>query len=109
MQETEEQFLEKVAEAARLWGWRRVHFRRARAPITKRNKSGWATPVEFDSKGFPDLVLVRGRVIFAELKSEKGKLTPEQIEWIDTLRNAGAEIYVWRPSQWEDVESILRD
>jgi hypothetical protein len=53
--------------------------------------------------GFPDLVLVRDRVIYAELKSEKGRLRPEQITWLERLDKAGATAYVWRPSDWPDA------
>jgi len=60
--------------------------------------------------GFPDLVLVRPpRLIFAELKSEKGKLTAAQDDWLGHLeRVAGAEVYLWRPSCWEEIAEILR-
>ena len=103
MVESEEDFLQKVAELARLYGWRVCHFRAAR------NKSGWATPIQFDAAGFPDLVLCNGeRIIWVECKAEKGRLTPEQAEWIDALRNAGAEVYVWRPSDWPNILSILQ-
>lgn len=57
--------------------------------------------------GFPDLVLVRDRVIFAELKSERGKMSPEQITWRDALRSAGAEFYEWRPSDLQHIATIL--
>jgi hypothetical protein len=58
--------------------------------------------------GFPDRVLIRrGRVIFAELKREKGKPTDSQIEWLDALANAGQEVYLWRPSDLEEIGRIL--
>jgi len=50
--------------------------------------------------GFPDLVLLRnGRLIFAELKSEKGEPIPAQQEWLDALREV-ATVYVWKPRNW---------
>ncbi len=49
--------------------------------------------------GFPDLVLVRGsELIAAELKSERGRVTPAQQQWLDALSAAGVEVAVWRPS-----------
>ena len=57
--------------------------------------------------GFPDRVLVRERVIFAELKREKTGPTPNQIEWLDGLAIAGAEVYVWRPRDLEEIGLIL--
>jgi hypothetical protein len=53
--------------------------------------------------GFPDLVLIHtttGRLIFIELKSEKGKLRPEQDVWLTHL-GVHHEVYVWRPQHWE--------
>jgi hypothetical protein len=53
--------------------------------------------------GFPDLVLVRHeRLLFVELKSGKGKLTPAQAQWFGRLSQAGASVRVWRPSDWLD-------
>ena len=71
------------------------------------------------SKGWPDRVLLRNgpgcsRLIFAELKSERGKLTPEQGEWLLALRLFGEdrdqaiEVYLWRPSDLDSIEEILR-
>lgn len=46
-------------------------------------------------KGFPDLVLVRApRLIFAELKSEVGKTTPEQDAWLADLRRVEHNVAV---------------
>jgi hypothetical protein len=51
-------------------------------------------------RGFPDLLIVGDRIIFAELKSHSGTLTQEQQIWLDRLRMAGCEVYVWRPIDW---------
>jgi len=63
-------------------------------------------------KGFPDLVIcgVRG-IIFAELKSERGRVTIEQDEWLLALLNSNAQqVYVrlWRPSGWDAIEEELK-
>ena len=73
---------------------------------------GWLAYHTYDSRrsvpGFPDLVMVRpGRLVFAELKSEKGKIQESQQEWIDTLALAGQKCHVWRPSDWSTVEKVL--
>jgi hypothetical protein len=73
----------------------------------------WLVYHTFDSRrsayGFPDLVLVKPpRVIFAEVKSEKGKLTPYQELWLEILGQCpGIETYVWRPKNREKIEWIL--
>lgn len=61
--------------------------------------------------GFPDLALVRGpRLVFAELKSAKGRVRETQYEWLTKLQGAGAECYLWRPADWTNgaIEAILR-
>jgi len=53
--------------------------------------------------GFPDLVLVHtttGRLIFAELKSDKGRVRPEQDVWLQHLGKLH-EAYLWRPVHWQ--------
>ncbi|PFG19853.1 VRR-NUC domain-containing protein [Serinibacter salmoneus] len=66
---------------------------------------GWRAYHTHDSrrsqKGFPDLTLVHrasGRLVFRELKSAKGRLRPEQRDWLDDLRAAGVDAGVWRPA-----------
>lgn len=76
-------------------------------------RHGWLAYHTYDSrrseKGFPDLVLVRGdRVIFAELKSAKGKLSPAQEKWRDGLLQAVAEWHLWRPADWPEIEETLK-
>lgn len=59
-------------------------------------------------KGWPDLVAVRERIIFVELKTTRGRLRPEQRDWLDRLRAAGAETYVWRPTEWEEIVATVQ-
>lgn len=72
---------------------------------------GWRSYHTFDSRrsthGFPDLVLVRERVIYLELKRERGKLTDEQADWLLALLEAGAHAYVARPRDLEAVAMAL--
>lgn len=84
-------------QLARIAGWRLAHFRPAI------NRSGhWSTPMQ-GNPGFPDLVLVRPpRVLFVELKSEKGKLSEHQRDWIADLRGCPhIDVRVWFPSDWD--------
>lgn len=103
---TERELQTAVIECARLLGWRVAHFRPA---LTAR---GWRTPVEGDGAGFPDLVLARpGRLIFAELKSERGRVSDEQNAWLDALATPGVVRAVWFPRDWLSgaIEYVLRD
>jgi hypothetical protein len=73
----------------------------------------WLSYHTFDSRrsdsGFPDLVLIRaGRVVFAELKAESGRVTAAQRRWLLTLASSpGVEVYLWRPSDWPNVQQVL--
>jgi hypothetical protein len=109
--ESEESLQAKVMQLAKLCGWRVVHFRPARTA------KGWRTAFTGD-KGFLDTVMVRrSRLIFAELKSDDGELTPEQNLWVhdlvslrdSLLEDSGpVEVYVWRPADWDEIVRILR-
>jgi hypothetical protein len=88
---TEKEWQAQVLQLARMLGWRHFH-----AFNSKRSPSG-----------YPDLTLVRDRVVFCELKSEAGKPTAAQRDWLDALEAAGAECYLWRPSDLELVGRVL--
>ena len=97
---TEKQFEAQIKDLAKLFGWKYYHtWRSIHSPA-----------------GFPDCVMVRnGQLIFAELKSEKGKLTPEQDEWLDALIGVAKhtnfqeiQVYLWRPHMIEEIVKILR-
>jgi hypothetical protein len=99
---TEAEFLRQLLQLAALLRWRTCHFRPGR---TARD---WRTAVQGDGKGWPDIVLVRERIIFAELKREsRAKITREQETWLAALRRAGAEVYLWTPADWPDIERVL--
>jgi hypothetical protein len=98
---SERQFQSQVLTLARLHGWRIHHQRPARTV------HGWRTPIVGD-KGLPDLTLCRPpRLIYAELKSALGRLTAGQRRWLDDLQACGVEVYVWRPSSWDEIERLL--
>ncbi len=50
-------------------------------------------------KGWPDMVLSGKKgLLFRELKTEKGRLTPEQKDWLLALERHGCNTGIWRPS-----------
>ena len=76
---------------------------------------GWQCYHTYNSQrsqpGFPDLVLVRnGVLIFAELKSDNGRVSPEQDKWLLNLAKCNCHVFVWRPIDWIDgtIEEHLR-
>lgn len=82
---TEKQLLELVTQLAQWLGLLAYHTRDSRG----------------SQAGFPDLVLAgKGGVIFAELKSDRGRLTGAQQEWRYTLLAAGCQWQQWRPADW---------
>ncbi len=52
-------------------------------------------------RGYPDLVCVGTTgVLYRELKTERGRLTPDQRVWLDRLTLVGVDASVWRPADW---------
>lgn len=99
---TEWKWQQIVARYARMRGWKVVH-----VPKVRKTDGDYRTVVDYDGKGFFDLVLFRDRVVFAELKSEDGRRTPEQEAWAGIARRAGQEVHLWKPSDWETVRTVL--
>lgn len=89
---TEREWQSQVVEMARLFGWSVYHTHDSR-----RSKPGW-----------PDLALVRDRLVMAELKTQTGRVSAAQEKWLLMLTNAGVETYVWRPSDIDLVLDVLR-
>lgn len=91
---TEKVWQQQVVALFKQLGWRGYH--------TLRSKGS--------QPGYPDLTLAhpdQRRIVFLELKTETGKLTDRQADWISTLRRAGAEVYVVRPRHMQALASIL--
>lgn len=105
---TEKELQIGVIDVARLFGWRVAHFRSV--PVKRGVRVVWETPVQADGVGFPDLVLVRERVLWVELKVGRNTLSPEQAAWLEALRAAGQEAVVWTEHQWDsgEIEAELR-
>jgi hypothetical protein len=108
---SEREFMGLLTEAAELLGWRWAHFRPARTA------HGWRTPVSGPlGAGWPDLVLTRdrdGRMLFAEIKSDHGKLSDEQSEVHEYLRRISRlhgwmQVVTWRPRDFEIAIEVLR-
>lgn len=90
---TEKQFQQQVMDLAKMYGWEVYHtWKSIHSPA-----------------GYPDLCMVKpGRLLYAELKTETGKITQAQQKWIDLLSASGkCEVYVWRPSGWTEIQEIL--
>jgi hypothetical protein len=88
---TEKDWSKQVADLCKQLGWRRYHTYRS----------------ERSQPGFPDEFLVRDRCIFLELKTEQGKLSSHQRDWLNALLDAGAEAYVARPRDLEFLAYVL--
>lgn len=94
---SEKQFTEMVVDRARWQGWLVFH------PLAARTSKGWRTAGQGTPQGFPDLTLAKdGRVLFVELKSERGRLTEAQKTWLEALGG-----HVWRPSDWQKITAVL--
>ena len=101
---TEKAFQHQVEHLAHVFGWRLYH------ALPAMNHAGrWRTAQSGDI-GFPDLVLahpIKG-LICAELKTQTGRVTESQRTWLNYLEAAGAECYVWRPSDFDAIKTRLQ-
>lgn len=98
---TERRFQDQIVELARdHYGWLVVHYggnqhRRA----------------YYDATGFPDLLMISrdGRIMFRELKTDRGVLTPDQERWGRELGDRGVDHAVWRPDDWPAIVADVSD
>ena len=129
MKISEHDFSTQIEDLLRLYQWRWCHWRPART------EHGWRTALSGD-KGFPDYCCVRPpRLLFAELKDQYSKPSPEQEAWLDDLKEcvkvittvpiekgkslsyydankSGTliipEVYLWRPSMIDEIAECLK-
>jgi hypothetical protein len=124
---SESELQKETLNLARLLGWKIARF-----PMLNLTHDGKPRKLAYDTKGFPDSILVRnGTILFAEFKAAYGKLSAEQGEWQAELDAAvqecvdcdysanefptdppehGVKNYVWRPADWLSgtIEKALR-
>jgi hypothetical protein len=62
------------------------------------------------AKGMCDLIAIRGsRLVALELKTMRGRVAPEQIEWIDRFNGVETvEALIVRPSGFDALSEFLR-
>lgn len=86
---TEKAFQSTVIKALRVAGWTHYHTYNSIRSV----------------KGFPDLIALhekKRRVLAIEVKTETGKLTPEQDAWLQLFSLCGIESEVLRPSGFDE-------
>ncbi len=97
-------FTEQVIDEGHHHGWQSFHLRdRDSIHIVR-------------GRGFPDLVMYRKNsdtgqteLIAAELKrGYDSELREEQTEWLEALKQH-IPAYEWRPENWDEIESVLKD
>lgn len=107
----EADFQIQVTELAERLGWTWVHFPTVKT--VRRNRDGSErfvneTPYQGPlGRGWPDLVLVRERTIYVELKSSTGRPSGAQTLVLGQLREAGCEVYLWTPDDFHEVQRVL--
>ena len=90
---TEDELLTAVTEALELYGYLWTHSRRSDKALT------------MGHQGVPDIIAARrGRVVFLELKTEKGQLSGEQWAWMVALNHDFDGLArIVRPSNLDDI------
>lgn len=90
---SEKEFMSQVIQLAQLFRWKIYHTHNSRKSVA----------------GFPDLLMLRGaKMIVAELKVGRNKITSDQADWLTWFRVAGAKSYLWTPDHWSEIESVLK-
>lgn len=86
---SETRFLAAVVRAAEAQGYKSYHTYRSIKSVP----------------GFPDLTLAKvGSLLMPEIKTNTGRLTPEQAAWLAVLHNPPWVLAeVWRPAMWETI------
>jgi hypothetical protein len=80
--------------------------------VREAKAKGWKVMHHFDSrkseKGWPDLFMVRGnRAIALECKTDTGKPTQDQLDWIVALGRTGIAADIVRPCHWDRILKAL--
>lgn len=104
---SEDELRALVDDVARIYGWAWMFVKPLRAA-----GGIWKTPTYGPlGKGWPDTTYVHertGRLMFVEFKRQLGKVEPDQQRVHDRLRKAGLTVYVWRPSDFDQIVGMFR-
>jgi hypothetical protein len=117
MKENEREFQRWITDVAQTYGWKFWHL-----PTPMRPIGGNKFVPDPRGRGFPDLVLMHDdppRLIFAEVKDEKGVLSDAQREFLQLARLVADKIavsstypaigvYLWRPANRDLIEATLK-
>lgn len=101
---TEAEFQALVTQLASRCGWWTMH-------VYPLQTKGGRHRTPTTCPGWPDLVLwhpTRQLVWFRELKTDGGRLSPDQRDCLRSLRAAGADVAVWTADQIDHIEHTLR-
>lgn len=118
-QVSEKVFQGQVMRQAKLLGWEAYHTHNS-----KRSVEGFpdtifiyptpealelAAPGQFE-KRLQDLTsFPRVPLVVAELKKVDEYPTPEQRLWLALFRQVTDHVYVWRPTDWEEIHRVLTE
>ena len=110
----EQDFQLTVTDLADLTGWYWIHFNDSRKQVKVHD--GYKLVGDSGARGWPDLVLwhpTRNIVIFRELKNvhkddKWTACTKNQLLVLSTLSTAGADVDVWCPDNWDEIEKLLK-
>jgi hypothetical protein len=123
---SETEFQQRIVQYAQLRGWLVSHVQ----SVTMAGKGGRVIRQTPAAKGFPDLTLARdGQVWFMEVKSERGAVSADQLNWLWKLSGVDRAASFWngrqtpgpkhvdhgrlgvvvvRPRHWDWIQGVLR-
>lgn len=94
----EDELLIGITDALTIGGWRWTHARRSDLAVS------------MGHQGFPDVFAVhptRMLAIGLELKTDRGRATPEQLDWLASLRMAGIWTALIRPADYDRILELV--
>lgn len=89
------QLSDAAVELAHLKGYIVAHFSPARV------RDSWITNYAYDSKGFPDLILVGPKMLAIEVKGDGDKISEEQERWLAAFEEAGVQTLILTSKAWK--------
>ncbi len=113
-------------ETISAWEWKQICHARTKEKDWQKRVEGVLRANNFliyhtlrskgSTPGFPDICAVKGerdgsggRLIYIENKTEKGKVSEAQKEWLDALATVpGVEVYIFRPSQFDELLKVAK-